>query len=61
MKMACGLFVKKVAAEWLPCLCIIAVMGLLVKNTDKLTLGQKLALSTPNAVILLTGDSVTPT
>lgn len=36
-----------VAAEWPACLCIVAAVALLVKDADKLTLGQ-------NLVILLT-------
>lgn len=35
---------------WLPCLCIIAPTTLLVKDTDKLTLGQILAITNPDTI-----------
>ncbi|KAL6067675.1 hypothetical protein STEG23_031479 [Scotinomys teguina] len=39
-----------VAAGWPPCLRIIAAAALLVKDADKLTLGQSLVVATPHAL-----------
>ncbi|XP_006868773.1 PREDICTED: uncharacterized protein LOC102833547 [Chrysochloris asiatica] len=39
-----------VAAGWPPCLRIIAATALLVKDADKLTFGQALAVTTPHAI-----------
>ena len=39
-----------VAAGWPPCLCITAAVVLLVKDADKLTLGQGLTIGTPHAL-----------
>lgn len=39
-----------VAAGWPPCLRIIAATALLVKDADKLTLGQKIWITTPHAI-----------
>ncbi|KAK1342292.1 hypothetical protein QTO34_015048 [Cnephaeus nilssonii] len=39
-----------VAAGWPACLRAVAITASLVKEADKLTLGQELALTTPNAV-----------
>ncbi|KAK1346730.1 hypothetical protein QTO34_000590 [Cnephaeus nilssonii] len=39
-----------VAAGWPPCLRIIAAMALLVKDADKLTLGQEVWITTPHAI-----------
>lgn len=39
-----------VAASWLPCLRIIAVTALLVKDADKLTLGQEIWITTPHTI-----------
>lgn len=38
-----------VAAGWSPCLCIIVATPLLVKDADKLTLRQNLAMTIPYA------------
>lgn len=38
------------ASGWPPCLCIIAAVALLVKDADKLTLGQNLEVCTPHAL-----------
>jgi hypothetical protein len=57
MEIACGLFVKEispVAARWPPCLHIIAATALpvvLIKDADKLTLGQNLAVATHHAIV----------
>lgn len=39
-----------VAAGWPPCFRIIAAVTLLVKDADKLTLGQNLTITTPHAL-----------
>ena len=39
-----------VAASWPPCLRIIAATALLVKDTDKLTLGQEIWITTPHTI-----------
>ncbi|XP_053081055.1 uncharacterized protein LOC106979485 [Acinonyx jubatus] len=39
-----------VAAGWPPCLRIIAATALLVKDADKLTLGQEIWITTPQAI-----------
>ncbi|XP_059537141.1 uncharacterized protein LOC132226566 [Myotis daubentonii] len=39
-----------VAAGWPPCLRIIAATALLVKDADKLTLGQEIWITTPHAI-----------
>uniref|UniRef100_A0ABI7W9J9 Reverse transcriptase RNase H-like domain-containing protein n=1 Tax=Felis catus TaxID=9685 RepID=A0ABI7W9J9_FELCA len=39
-----------VAAGWPPCLRIIAATALLVKDVDKLTLGQEIWITTPHAI-----------
>ena len=39
-----------VAAGWLLCLRIIAATALLVKDADKLTLGQEIWVTTPHAI-----------
>lgn len=39
-----------VAARWPPCLHIIAAVALLVKDANKLTLGQNLTVDTPHAL-----------
>jgi hypothetical protein len=39
-----------VATGWPPCLQIIAATALLVKDADKLTLGQELFVTTPHAI-----------
>ncbi|XP_057359724.1 uncharacterized protein LOC130684076 isoform X2 [Manis pentadactyla] len=39
-----------VAAEWPPCLRIIAAVALMVKDADKLTFGQHLKVVTPHAI-----------
>lgn len=41
---------KKLAAGWPVCLWAVAATALLVKEVDKLTLGQELALTTPHAI-----------
>ena len=38
------------AAGWLSCLRIIAATALLVKDADKLTLGQEIWITTPHAI-----------
>lgn len=40
----------RVAAGWPPCLKIIAVVANMVKDADKLAMGQELYVNTPNAV-----------
>lgn len=37
---------ESVAARWPPCLHIIPAMALVVKDADKLTLGQSLTMAT---------------
>ena len=39
-----------IAAGWPPCLRIIAATALLVKDADKLTLGQEIWITTPHAI-----------
>lgn len=39
-----------VASGWPPCLRIIAATALLVKDADKLTLGQTLVVTTPHSI-----------
>lgn len=39
-----------VAAGWPPCLRMIAATALMVKNADKLTMGQELQVTTPHAI-----------
>ena len=39
-----------VAAGWPPCLKIIAVVATMVKDTDKLAMGQELHVTTPHAI-----------
>ena len=39
-----------VARDWYPSLHIIAVMALLVKDADKLSLGQSLTITIPHAI-----------
>lgn len=39
-----------VAAGWSACLCIIAATVLLVKDAEKITLGQTLHITTPHAI-----------
>ena len=40
----------RVAAGWPPCLKIIAVVANMVKDADKLAMGQELYVNTPNAI-----------
>ena len=50
VKQACGYLSKKLdpmVSEWLPCFCSIRATDLQVKDTDKLTLGNELCISTP--------------
>lgn len=42
--------VKPVAADWPPCLLIIAAVVLLVKAADKPTLEQNLTIATPHTL-----------
>ena len=39
-----------VASVWPPCLCMIAAVALMVKDADKLTLGQELHITAPHAI-----------
>ena len=48
-----GLFVKETrprGGRMAPCVCIIVATTLLVKDADKLTLGQNLTVATPHAI-----------
>lgn len=50
VKQACGYLSKKLdpmVSEWLSCFCSIRATDLQVKDTDKLTLGNELCISTP--------------
>ena len=50
VKQACGYLSKKqdpMVSEWLSCFCSIRATDLQVKDTDKLTLGNELCISTP--------------
>lgn len=51
--MTSSLFVKEiypVSAGWSPCLCIIVATALMVKDADKLTLGQNLFVTTRHVI-----------
>ena len=39
-----------IASGWPPCLCMIAAVALMVKDADKLTLGQGLHITAPHAI-----------
>lgn len=45
-----------VAVGWPPSLCVIVATALLVKDADKLTLGQTMIISTPHVIEEYSGN-----